>query len=161
MKDLKTRISAEPGRQEIHITREFELPVELLFTAYADADLVAQWMETKVLKLESRPHGSYRFETTDPKGNRHYFNGTIHQYKPYRIITRTFEMENTPFPVQLEYLVFEPLTDETSRLTIHIIYRSVADRDEMLKLPFAQGLHMAHNRIQEILNRKINTDDKN
>ncbi|HEY1006269.1 MAG TPA: SRPBCC domain-containing protein [Sphingobacteriaceae bacterium] len=156
MKDLKTRISAEPGRQEIHITREFELPVELLFTAYADADLVAQWMGTKVLKLESRPHGSYRFETTDPKGNRHYFNGTIHEYEPNRIITRTFEMENTPFPVQLEYLVFEPLTDETSRLTIHIIYRSVADRDEMLKLPFAQGLNMAHNRIQEILNRKIN-----
>lgn len=160
MKDLKTRISAEPGRQEIHITREFELPVELLFTAYADADLVAQWMGTKVLKLESRPHGSYRFETTDPKGNRHYFNGTIHGYEPNRIITRTFEMENTPFPVQLEYLVFEPLTDETSRLTIHVIYRSVADRDEMLKLPFAQGLNMAHNRIQEILNRKINTDDK-
>lgn len=160
MTGLKSRISAEPGRQELHITREFELPVELLFTAYADAELVAQWMGTRVLKLESRAHGSYRFETTDPKGNRHYFNGTIHEFELNRIITRTFEMENTPFPVQLEYLVFEPLTAETSRLTIHIIYKSVADRDGMLKLPFAQGLNMAHNRIQEILNRKLNTDDK-
>ena len=60
-------------------------------------------------------------------------------------------MENTPFPVQLEFLEFESLTDNTSRLRMHIVYRSVEDRDKMLKLPFAQGINMAHNRLQEIL----------
>jgi len=36
---------------------------------------------------------------------------------------------------------------------MHVIYKSVADRDRMLQLPFAQGIHMAHNRIQEIGNK--------
>ncbi|MGV3585832.1 MAG: SRPBCC domain-containing protein [Adhaeribacter sp.] len=149
--EQKTKVSAENGKQEIVVTRAFELPVALLFKAYTEPKIVEQWMGTKVLKLESKKHGSYQFETTDPKGNQHFFNGTIHEFELNQKITRTFEMENTPFPVQLEFLTFESLPDEQSKLTMHIVYKSVADRDNMLKLPFTQGINMAHNRLQEIV----------
>jgi hypothetical protein len=33
---------------------------------------------------------------------------------------------------------------------MHVIYESAAQRDQLLKLPFAQGLNMAHNRLQEM-----------
>lgn len=149
--ERKTKIHAEDEQQQIRITREFNISLELLFKAYTEPELVEQWMGTKVLKLENKSHGSYRFETTDPQGNKHGFNGTIHEYSPKEKITRTFEMENTPFPVQLEFLEFESLSDKTSKLNIHIIYRSIAHRDQMLQLPFAQGLNMAHNRLEELL----------
>src|ERR1043166_340175 len=115
--EQKTKINAEDGKQELMITREFDLPVELLFKAFTEAELVEQWMGTKVLKLECKKHGSYQFVTTDPKGNKHGFNGTIHEFIPETRITRTFEMENTPFDVQLEFLEFSKLTDDTSKLT--------------------------------------------
>ena len=149
--ERKTKINAEYGKQELMITREFDLPLELLFKAYEDAEIVEQWMSTKVLKLENKKHGSYRFETTDPKGNKYGFNGVIHEFSQNQKITRTFEFENTPFGVQLEVLEFEQLTDDTSKLTIHTIFESVEQRDQMLKMPFAQGINMAHNRLQEIL----------
>ncbi len=149
----KTKINAEEGKQDLLITREFNLPLELLFKAYVEPEIIEQWMGTKVLKLESKKHGSYLFETTDPKGNKHLFNGTIHEFNMNHKITRTFEMENTPFPVQLEFLEFEKLTDDTSKLNMQIVYKSVADRDNMLKLPFAQGINMAHNRLQDILKK--------
>jgi uncharacterized protein YndB with AHSA1/START domain len=151
--EQKTKIHAEDGKQELVITREFDLPLELLFKAYAEPEIVEQWMGTKVLKLENKKHGSYQFETTDPKGNKHRFNGTIHEFVPNRKITRTFEMEHTPFGVQLEFLEFEKLTDDTSKLTMHVVYRSVALRDQILQLPFAQGINMAHNRLQDIVNK--------
>ena len=151
--EQKTKIKAEDGKQELLITREFDLPVELLFKAYVEPEIIEQWMGTKVLKLESKKHGSYQFETTDAKGNRYGFNGVIHEFVPNRKITRTFEMENTPFPIQLEFLEFEKLTDDTSKVTMHQIYKSVADRDQILKLPFAQGINMAHNRIQDIVSK--------
>src|ERR1043165_5898823 len=113
--ERKTKITAEDGKQELMITREFDLPLELLFKAYTEAEIVAQWMGTKVLKLESKKHGGYQFETTDPMGNKHGFHGVIHEFSPNRKIARTFEMENTPFGVQLEILEFESLTAETSR----------------------------------------------
>jgi len=149
--ERKTKIHAEDRKQELIITREFDLPVDLLFKAYEDAEIVEQWMNTKVLKLENKNHGSFQFETTDPKGNKHRFSGTIHQFVPDQKIIRTFEMENTPFGVQLEFLEFESLTADTSKLTMHTVFRTVALRDQLLQLPFAMGINMAHNRLQEIV----------
>ncbi len=152
--ERKTKVSAEEDKPYLTIMRAFDLPVELLFRAYAEAELVEQWMGTKVLKLESRKHGSYQFETADPQGNVLFkANGTIHEYLPNQKIVRTFEMENATFDVQLEFLEFEKLTEDTSKLTMQVIYRSAQARDENLKLPFAYGVNMAHNRLEEILSK--------
>ena len=152
--EQKTKINAEDGKQDLVITREFDLPLELLFKAYVEPEIVGQVMGTKVLKLESKKYGSYQFETTDAKGNVLFqANGVIHEFSPNRKITRTFEMGNTPFGVQLEVYEFEKLTDYRSKLNMHVIYESVAQRDQVLKLPFAQGINMAHNRIQDIVSK--------
>lgn len=152
--ELKTKISAKEGQQDLVITREFDLPVELLFKAYTKPEIVAQWMSTKVLKLENKKYGGYEFETSDPHGNVVFkANGVIHEYSPNVRIIRTFEMENSPFAPQLEFLDFESISEETSTLTMHVIYKSVDLRDHMLKLPFAQGLNMAHNRLQDAVSK--------
>ena len=152
--EQKTKINAEDGKQELVITREFDLPLELLFKAYVEPEIVEQWMGTKVLKLENKPHGSYQFETSDPQGNVVFrANGTIHEFVPNGKITRTFEMENAPFGVQLEFLEFERLTDDTSKLVMHSVFKSVALRDQLLQLPFRQGINMAHDRLQEIVSK--------
>jgi uncharacterized protein YndB with AHSA1/START domain len=152
--EQKTKINAEDGKQELLVTRKFDLPLEFLFKAYVEPDIVEQWMGTKVLTLESKKHGSYQFETTDAQGNVVFqANGVIHEFSPNRKITRTFEMENTPFGVQLEFLEFEKLTDDTSKLNMHIVYRSVAHRDQMLQIGMPQGMNMAHNRLQDIVSK--------
>ncbi|MBX2923157.1 MAG: SRPBCC domain-containing protein [Chitinophagaceae bacterium] len=152
--ERKTKVLAEDGKQDILITREFELPVELLFKAYVEPDIVTQWMGTKVLRLESRQYGGYEFETADPQGNILFrAHGTIHDIVPGKKIVRTFEMENAGFDVQIEFLQFEPLTPDTSKLTIQMIFRSPELRDAQLKLPFAYGINMAHNRLQQIANQ--------
>jgi len=152
--EQKTKINAEDSKQEYVITREFDLPLELLFKAHAEPEIVELWMGTKVLKLENKKHGSYQFETADAEGNVLFrANGAIHEFIPNRKITRTFEMENTPYGVQLEFYEFEKLTDDTSKLNMHVIYESVVQRDQVLKLPLAQGINMAHNRLQEIVNK--------
>jgi len=153
----KTKINAEDGRQELVITREFDLPLELLFKAYEEAELVEEWMsndytKTKLLRLESKKHGSWQLETTDPTGKVVFrANGVIHEFVPNKKITRTFEMENTPFGVQLEVYQFERLTDDTSKLSMHVIYESVAQRDQILQMPFAKGINMAHDRLETVL----------
>jgi len=154
--EQKTKVHAEDGKQELVITREFDLPLALLFRAYAEPEIVEQWMSnpystTKMLKFDAKKHGSYQLQSTDAQGNVVFrANGAIHEFMPDQKITRTFEMEGTPFGVQMEIYEFERLTDNTSKLNMHVIYESAAQRDQVLKLPFAQGLGMAHDRIQEI-----------
>ncbi|GAA0562433.1 SRPBCC family protein [Chitinophaga japonensis] len=149
--ELKTKVNAEEGKNDLLITREFNLPLELLFRACTEPALVEQWMGTRVLKMENKKHGGFQLETRDDHGNVVFeANGTVHAFVPNGKITRTFEMTNASFGVQLEFMEFEKLTDDTSKLTIHTIYRSNALRDEHLKLPFKQGINWAHNELEKI-----------
>src|SRR5262245_60979046 len=155
--ERKTKITAEDGRHDLLITRDFELPVDLLFREHTDPEIFEQWMSheygtTKVLKFDIKKYGAWQFQTTDMKGNVALSaSGSIHDVVPDKKITRTFQMENTPFDVQLEVLEFEALSEVTSRLIMHIVYKSISLRDEMLKLTFEFGLNMAHNRLQQVL----------
>ena len=154
--EQKTKVNAEDGRQYLVITREFDLPAELVFQAFSEPELIEQWMGTRVLKMENKKHGGWEFETKDGNGNVVFkANGVIHDVVPNEKITRTFQMENAPFDVQLEFLVFEKITEDTSRLNMQIVYRSIALRDEMLKLPFAYGINMAHKRLEEVMKKMI------
>ncbi|MBC8769604.1 SRPBCC domain-containing protein [Arenibacter sp. BSSL-BM3] len=149
--EQKTNINALEGKQDLTITREFDLPVELVYKAYTEAEFIAQWMGTNVLKLENRNHGSFEFETSYEGNVMFKANGTIHKLIPNQEMVRTFEMENMPVGVQLEFLNFEKVTEDKSKLTIQIIYKSEKHRAEQLKLPFSYGLNMAHNKLEEVL----------
>lgn len=152
--ERKTNVHAVDGRRDLLITRDFNLPLNLLFRAFEDAEIVAQWMGTKVLKYDAHKHGGYQFETSDSQGNVVFkANGSFHDFVPNQKIVRTFEMETASFGVQIEFLEFEFLTDVTSRLSMHVVYRDATLRDANLKLPFAYGINMAHNRLEEIVSK--------
>ncbi|HVS92738.1 MAG TPA: SRPBCC domain-containing protein [Mucilaginibacter sp.] len=152
--ELKTKIHAEDGKHDIFITREFDLPLELLFTAFTEPELIEQWMGNKVLKFEAKKYGAWHFEKRDDKGDVVFeADGVIHEFIPNRKITRTFEMYNTPFGVQLEVSDFERLSEDRSKITLHTIYETVGQRDEVLKLPFRQGINWAHNRLEEVMSK--------
>lgn len=144
-------MNAPEGKQELTIIRDFDLPVVLVYKAYTEAEFVAQWMGTTVLKLENRNHGSYAFETSHEGQVMFKANGTIHKVIPDQEIVRTFEMEGMAMGVQLEFLHFEKVSHDKSKLTIQIVYKSEKHRAEQLKLPFAYGLNRAHDKLEEIL----------
>lgn len=159
--ERKTKVTAGEGQQDMVITREFDLPVELLFKAHAEPDIFEQWMSheygtTRMVKFEGKKHGSWQFQTTDAQGNVLYAaNGVFHEFVPGSKITRTFEAENSPFDTQLEFLEFEQRTETTSKLTMHTIFRSSELRDQLLRLPFEYGLNMAHDRLQNVLGKLL------
>ena len=157
--EQKTKVTAEDDRQELTITREFDLPVELLFKAHVEPQLIEQWMSNpyataKVLKFEGKKHGSYQLESTDADGKVVFrSNGVIHEFTTNKKIIRTFELENASFGVKFEIYEFEKLTENTSKLNMHVIYESTALRDQLLQMPFAQGINMAHNQLEDIIKK--------
>ncbi len=148
--EMKTTVTAIDGRQDLIISRKFDLPVHMLYQAFADAHFVAQWMNTYVEKLDHRSHGSYEFVTTDPLGGVHRFAGAIHEVIENKRIVRTFEMIGSDVGATMEVLHFEALTETKSQLQMHVIYQSAENRGAQLKMPFAWGLNMAHARLEEI-----------
>jgi uncharacterized protein YndB with AHSA1/START domain len=79
-KSNETLITAEPGKQVIGITREFDYPRELVFKAFTDPKLFIEWLGPRRLTMtletfEPRNGGSWRYIHKDQDGSR------IHQSK--------------------------------------------------------------------------------
>lgn len=152
--ELKTKVIALDGKQELTIEREFDLPASLVFQAHTVPELIEQWMGNKVLQFEKRNHGSYVLETKSPEGHVLFrANGVLLNLVEDQSFVRTFEMENTGFPIQLEFFTFESISENKSNLIMQIVFQSVEQRDKLLKMPFAQGINIAHNRLQEVVSK--------
>ena len=91
-----TRITAEPGKQEIIIVREFAAARELVFKAFTDPLLYVQWLGPRGLAMtletfEPRNGGSWRYIQKDANGNEYAFHGVNHEVLPPERIIGTFE----------------------------------------------------------------------
>ena len=158
----QTKITAEKGKQELFITREFDASRELLFKAFSDPKLLVQWLGPRDLtmeieKLDNRTGGSYRFIHCNASGKKFGFNGVIHEVTAPERMIRTFEFEGLPERghVSLETATFEPLAGERTLLTIHSVFKSVADRDGMVMSGMEKGVVDSHNRLDELLEKQL------
>jgi uncharacterized protein YndB with AHSA1/START domain len=157
-KNSPTKITAEPGKLEIIIEREFDGPRELVFKAFTDPKLYAQWLgprgfATKLEMFEPRSGGSWRYIQKDQNGNEYAFHGVNHEVtEPERIIG-TFEFEGLPEKghVILQTARFVAMPGNRTKLTSQSIFQSVADRDGMLQSGMEMGVNDSYDRLDELL----------
>jgi len=157
----QTTITAEPGKQELFITREFEAPRELVFKAFSDPDMIARWlgpcnMTTRIEKLEPEG-GGWRFIHTTEQGQDFAFHGVTHESTAPERVIRTFEFEGLPEKghVVLEKVVFEALPGDRTKLVIQNVYLSVADRDGMVQSGMEYGVRESHEKLDEFLEQEL------
>jgi len=153
MSDMK--VVADPGTQEIVITRSFDAPRELVFKAFTDADAVRQWWgpdssETTVDRLEARPGGRWRFVERERDGNEYAFHGVFHDLQAPERIVYTFEFEGMLGHVLLETVVLEE-QDGRTLMTDTSVFQSVADRDGMLQSGMETGAAESYARLDDYL----------
>ncbi len=151
----KLNVTAEPGKHEIIMTRDFDAPRELVFRAYTDPTLVPRWwgpgsLTTTVDQMDVRQGGIWRYVQRDPAGNEFAFRGVYHSIiSPERVVT-TIEFEGLPGHIGLQTLILEDLDGKT-RVTDLGVFQSVADRDGMIASGMEGGANESWDRFEEIL----------
>src|SRR5216117_4481858 len=154
-KMAKTEYVIEPGKQEIVTTTILDAPRELVFRAYTEPDLVAQWWgpyryELDIKKFDSRPGGEWRVDHVGKDGSRHGFRGVNHDVVAPERICQTFEYLGVPGHVALQTATFEALGNKT-KLTAHLVFQSVMDRDGMVASGMRDGADESMERLAEVL----------
>lgn len=156
----KTNVLAEPGKQEVIITREFDAPRDLVYRAHIDPQLYAQWLgphgyEMILETFEPHSGGRYRYIHKDQNGNEYGFHGVFHEISEDLMI-QTFEFEGLPERghVTLDTLRLQALPGNRTRLTIQSVFQSVADRDGMVQSGMERGVREGYERLDEILARQ-------
>jgi uncharacterized protein YndB with AHSA1/START domain len=148
-------VIAEPGKQEIVMTREFNAPRDLVFKALTDPDLVAKWwgpgtMTTVVDQMDVRMGGIWRYVQQDGDGNEYGFRGVYHEITAPERLVYTFEWEGMLGHILLETITLEE-RDGKTLLTDSNVFQSVMDRDGMLQSGMEQGAGESWDRLEAIL----------
>lgn len=155
----KLNLIAEPGKQQILITRMFDAPRDLVFKVCTDPELVPQWwgpryLSTTVDHMDVRPGGSWRFVHRDANGAEYGFHGVYHDIVPPERIVNTFEFEGMPGHVVMETVTFEDVNGRT-KLTVRSVFQTVEDRDGMLMSGMEQGASESYDRLEELLGARV------
>jgi len=158
-KKNQTIVRAEPGKQEVFITREFDAPRELVFKAHTDPNLYVQWLgprgyEMTLETFEPVSGGKYRYIHKDPQGNEYGFHGTFHEISE-ELMIQTFEFEGLPDRghVSLDTMRLESLPGGRTKITIQSVFQSVADRDGMVQSGMERGVREGYERLDEVLTK--------
>ena len=150
----ETQITADPALPTITITRDFDAPVEHVFRAYSEPELVAQWLgpRDRTMKIdlyECRTGGAWRYSTGDDDEIR--FFGSFHEVRPNERMVQTFTFEGYPDGVSLETMTFEGLGDGRTRITALSVVESMEIRDSILSSGMEVGVVEGYEQLDELL----------
>lgn len=156
-KKNQTIVTAEPGKQEVFITRKFDAPRELVYKAHIDPELYVQWLgphgyEMKLETFEPVSGGRYRYIHKDPEGNEYGFHGVFHEISE-ELMIQTFEFEGLPERghVTLDTMRLEKLPENRTKITIQSVFQSVEDRDGMVQSGMERGVREGYERLDDVL----------
>ena len=153
------QITAEPGVPQVLATREFDAPRELVFRAYTDPELLAQWLgprkyTMRIDRYEVRDGGTWRYVHVGEDGNEFAFHGVFHGAPTPERIVQTFEFEGSPGDVALDTATFE---EREGKTVVHVnsVFQSVAARDAMVESGMAEGMTESYERLDDLLAREF------
>ena len=155
----ETQIIIDPDVPLVRIVREFDAPVDMVFRAHADPDLLVQWlgprgMEMKIDHYDWRTGGSYRY--LHIQGDEEYgFRGSFHEIRGPELMIQTFTYEGYPDSVALERLVLEGIEGGRTRLTATSLVDSFEGRDAFVAGGMEVGVKEGYERLDELFERQL------
>lgn len=153
----ETEIELDDEVPLVRTTREFDAPVDKVFRAHTDPDLIVQWLGPRYLAMrldhyDCTTGGSYRY-AHEADGEEYWFHGSFHEVRPGELIVQTFTFEGMPDGVALEKLHFEDLGEGRTRLVGTSLVDSFEDRDAFVASGMETGIKEGYERLDELLAR--------
>ena len=150
------KITAEPGTQNIEISREFNATREQLLRAHADPELLAKWFGPRGFEMiitQFDPHhgGGYAFTHRNPEGNEFDFRGVFHGEPSIEGFSQTFEFLGTPGDVLFETFTFEDVGNGRTLLRSVSVAPSGEARDAMINSGMEKGVVEGYSKLDEAL----------
>jgi uncharacterized protein YndB with AHSA1/START domain len=144
------------GSHAIAIDREFDAPVDKVFRAMTDPELIARWIGPKYLTnvevTNNAQHGgTWTLVQRDPDGNEYGFRGVFHGEQTPELSMRTFEWLGLPGHVSFETLRLEDLGNGRTRAHSVSVFTSTEDRDGMASSGMDTGVREGYERLDEVL----------
>lgn len=155
VQELHTTSITTPSDTEIRLERLFDAPRELIWEAYTDPELIAEWLGPRdgVISVETmdvRPGGAYRYIHRSTAGDEYAFSGEYREVEPPRLLVATFQFEEID-SVSIDRLELEEIEGGRTRLVATSTFGSKEERDGMLQSGMEKGVNEGYDKLDEQL----------
>jgi uncharacterized protein YndB with AHSA1/START domain len=152
----ETTIEADPKVPTIRIVRDFNAPVDRVYRAWTDPEIVARWMGPKSVQMQiddwdARTGGRYRYSVSRDGEVIARFYGSFHEARPDQRLVQTFTWEGAPDGVSLDTMTFEDLGDGRTRVTSLSVVDSMEGRDAIMTSGMDVGVLEGYEKLDAIL----------
>jgi uncharacterized protein YndB with AHSA1/START domain len=147
-----------PGDREIHIERVFDAPRELVWRAFTEPDLVAQWWgrgnKLVIERMEVERGGHWRYIEHADDGE-HGFEGRYREVTAPERLVATFEYDGWPGSVAVNTTTFEDLGAGRTKVVTDSLFHTTEERDGMLESGMQKGLDQSYAALDRLLARLV------
>lgn len=161
MKILPFEFSVNQEDKTIHVRREFDAHLDLVWKAWTTAELLDRWWAPKPWKAETRSMdfsegGFWIYAMVSPEGEKHWsrVNYISIQQKQSFTTKDAFCDEqgniNTAFP-QINWNNRFAAKEETTEVDITLTFDSIADLEKIIEMGFKEGFMMGLQNLDELL----------
>lgn len=157
----ETIYTKDLANKKIKVVREFDAPVEQVWKAWTEPQLLDQWWAPKPWKavtqsMDFRPGGNWLYYMQGPEGERHYCKIDYENITPNKSYSGTdaFCDENgnvlTEMP-SMHWNISFNASGNATKVVVDITFASEADLEKIVEMGFREGFASAHNNLDELL----------
>lgn len=160
-KNLLFDFSVNKENNTIHIRREFNADLELVWKAWTTAELLDQWWGPKPWRAETktmdfREGGFWHYAMVGPEGEKHWSKASYITIKKEKSFTAKDGfcdengIMNPAFPQNLWENIFTP---RENRVLVDMIltFDTLDDLNVTIEMGFEEGMTMGLNQLDELL----------
>ncbi|MCL3817216.1 SRPBCC domain-containing protein [Aeromicrobium wangtongii] len=145
----------DEGTHAITIVREFDHPVDKVFRAMTQPELIARWIgpygyDNVEVTNDAAHGGTWTLVQRNDDGE-HRFRGVFHGDATPELTLRTFEWLGLPGHVSFESQRIEDLGDGRSRSHVTSVFMTAEDRDGMRASGMDHGVIEGYERLDDVL----------
>lgn len=148
------------------IEREFDAPLEQVWQAWTDSEMLQEWWAPKPFKaitksMDFREGGCWHYYMLGPDGSKFWCMLNYLQIKPLQFFFAEDKFcdeagnKNTELPNMHWKNVFVS-TSTGTKVNIQVTFASQEDMEKIVSMGFKEGFSMAHNNLDELLKTKNN-----
>lgn len=152
------------NEKQLTIVRDFDAPVEQVWRAWTESDLLDQWWAPKPWKaqtksMEFREGGTWLYAMQGPDGEQHWARMDFERIVPGKSYSGTDAFCDeagviNPEMAGMQWSVeFSPAADHT-RVTTVVTFASEEIMQKVVEMGFKEGFTAAHGNLDELLASK-------
>jgi len=163
MSNKQTTISKDAANKKIIVVREFDAPLEEVWKAWTDSNIMDQWWapkpySAKTKKMDFREGGHWLYSMIGPDGSESFCRAdfkTIDQSKSFTA-DDAFCDENGNITHDIPGMHWRnnfSATDTGTKVTVEITFANEGDMEKIIEMGFEAGFTAAHGNLDELLAR--------